>query len=73
VVLEHDRPVGSGGVDRLTIEDHSAGGDRNQARDHVQQGGLAAAGVADDRDELALVDLQVDALQHFGVAARRRR
>ena len=35
-----------------------------QAGDHAQQRGLAAAGRADEDDELAVVDLQVDAVDH---------
>ncbi|MNT68547.1 hypothetical protein D3C72_2067900 [compost metagenome] len=63
MVLEHHRPLGAGRVDLLAVEDHPAGAGLVEAGDDVEHGRLAAAGVADQRDELALVDLQVDVLQ----------
>ena len=36
--------------------------------DHAQQGGFAAAGRADQDDELAIIDLDADAVQDFGGA-----
>ena len=39
-----------------------------QAGDDPQQGGLAAAGGAQQHDELAVGDVEVDALQHVGLA-----
>src|SRR5262249_5295457 len=52
-------------------------GDRARARlddvaDDPEQGRLAAAGRADQRDELALTDLQVDVLQRDDAAAAER-
>jgi hypothetical protein len=41
-----------------------------EAGDHPEQGGLAAAGRADEHDELAVLDLQLDVLQDL---ARGRR
>ena len=40
----------------------SPDGDGLEARDHAQQRGLAAAGRADQHAELAVADLEVDAL-----------
>ena len=37
-------------------------GDALEAGDHAQEGGLAAAGRADQGQELAVADLEVDAL-----------
>jgi len=39
-----------------------------QPRHHAQQRGLAAARWADEDQELAVVDLQIDALDHVHVA-----
>ena len=66
VVLEHHGAVGSGAVDLLVLEQHGAGRDLGQPGDQVEQRRLAAAGMADDRDEFALVDGQLDVLEHFG-------
>ncbi|MDT4879435.1 hypothetical protein FQZ97_1151110 [compost metagenome] len=63
MVLEHHGALGAGFVDLTAVEDDPAGGGLVQAGDDVQNGGFAAAGVADQGDELALVDAQVDVLQ----------
>src|SRR5690606_20774307 len=39
-----------------------------EPRDHAQQGRLAAAGGADEHDELAALDAQVQRANDFGVA-----
>ena len=65
VVLEHHGDVA---LFRRHVVDHAladadfAGGDVFQARDHAQQGGLAAAGRADQHHELAVVDGNIDAM-----------
>ncbi len=56
VVLEDDGAFRAGCIDLVVFEQDGAGGDPRQAGDQVEQGRLAAAGMADDRDELALVD-----------------
>jgi len=38
---------------------------RQQSVDTAQQRGLAAAGRADDGDDLALADFEVDVAEHF--------
>ena len=43
-----------------------------QPGDHPQQRRFAAAGRADQDDELAIVDLDADAVQHLGRAERLR-
>ena len=42
----------------------SPAGDLLEAGDHAQQRGLAAAGGADQHDELAVRDVEIDAVQH---------
>ena len=53
---------------RLLAEADAAGIDCLEARDQAQQRALAAAAAADDRDELAGGNMQVDAAQHLVVA-----
>ena len=65
VVLEHHAAVGPGAVDVLAGEQHRARGRLEQARDQVEQRALAAARVADQRDELALADGEVDARENL--------
>ena len=70
--LEHepDLPVADGGklprrgvLDHHAVELDRAFGGRIQAAQDVHQRGLAAAGRADDRDELALLDVQGHVVQ----------
>ena len=56
---EHERPSKS----------ISPGGRRVQRAEHVQEGALARAGRADQRDELALLDVERDAAQHVDALA----
>ena len=53
---------------RLAVEADRARVDRLQPVDRPAQRRLAGAGRADDHDDLAAVDLQVDVLQHVQVA-----
>src|SRR5215216_1010650 len=68
VVLEHHRDVAVG---RLNLVDDApadidlAAGDGLEACDHAQQRGLAAAGRADQHAELAVADVEIDALDGF--------
>ena len=65
VVLEHHGDVAVGRldlVDDAAADIDLAAGDGLEARDHAQQRGLAAAGGADQHAELAVADLEVDAL-----------
>ncbi len=62
--LEHQAAVGAGIGHFAAIEHDHAFGDVGQPGHHRQHGGLAAARVADDRNELALADLQVKAIDH---------
>ena len=62
VVLEHHADVALGGVqvvDAVVVEVEVAALDAVKAGDHPQQGGLAAAGGAQQGEELALLDVHV--------------
>ncbi len=66
VVLEHHGAVRPRRIDLAVFQEHAAIGGAGETGDDVEQRRLAAAGVADDRDVFALVDRQVDLLQHLG-------
>src|SRR5439155_16829505 len=69
-LLEHHRPVRARARDRLAVQLEGAAGDRLQAVDGVQERRLAAAGGADDRDELARTNVQGDAVDCLKRARR---
>src|SRR6516165_11339544 len=62
-ILEHDRPVATGLRRRLPVHQDAAGGGREQAVDDGQESSLAAAGRADNGDELSLCDLEAHAVE----------
>ncbi len=70
VVLEHHSAVRSRRLHGGLVEDYRTQADRQQAGDHIQQRGLAAPGVTDDRDELALVDWSVMRASSFRACIR---
>ena len=74
MVLEHHGTVGTGIVDLAVLEQNAAAAGLRQARHNIQERGLAAAGVADDGDVLALLDVDRDVLQDLGLhrTARER-
>jgi len=47
----------------LTVEEHLAGGGQDEAGQQAEQGALAAAGGADEGDELARGDRERDAVE----------
>ena len=65
--LEYDTALRAGPNDRLTVEQDLAAGIGNEAGDHVEDRGLAAAGRADDGNELALLDVQRDVMDRRNV------
>src|SRR4051794_13016833 len=68
VVLEHHPDAAVGRldlVDDAAADIDLAAGYRLEPRDHAQQGGLAAAGGADQHAELAVADVEIDALDGF--------
>ncbi len=65
--LEHHADVALVGLqprDVLAADDDGAGGRLLEAGDHAQHGGLAAAGRAEEGDELAGADIEVEILHH---------
>ena len=71
VVLEHHGAVAVLGfeiVDDALADDEFARGDLLEARHHAQQGRLAAARRAHDHDELAVPDVERDAVHDCHVA-----
>src|SRR6188768_1951254 len=69
MVLEHHGPLRSGARDLpIGAQETSLRGPR-QASDQVEQGRLAAARVADERDELALGHVELDVPQRQEAAA----
>ena len=75
VALEYHAAVEAGPPDFAAVHEGLAGTGFVEPGQHVEDGGLAAAGVADDADELALVDVEVDVLEHrfVGNAIGRRK
>ena len=65
MVLEHHAAVRARPAHFLAVENHPAEAGLQQPGDDVQHRRLATAGVADDGDELALGDVQVDVLEHL--------
>ena len=71
VVLKHHGDVAVARrlvVDALAVDQHIAAADALQARDHAQQGGLAAARGPHKHHKLAVLDLQIDAMDDGGFA-----
>ena len=64
LTLEHHAAVQAGPGHLALVHEDMAGAGRFQPRQHVQDGGLAAAAVADDADALAGRDAEVDAVEH---------
>jgi hypothetical protein len=55
-------------VDRAAVDPDFAGGDRLQSGNGVEQRGLAAAGRADQHQEAALLQIEVDPLEDLDLA-----
>jgi hypothetical protein len=69
VVLEHHRDVALLGrqvVDDAVLDPDLAAGDALEPRHHPQKRRLSAARRADQHDELAIGDVDRDAMQHVG-------
>src|SRR5947208_2154281 len=71
VVLEHHRDVAIGGLD--LVDDSAAdvdlaAGDGLQPRDHAEQRRLATAAWSDQHAELAIADIDIDALDGLEAA-----
>src|SRR5437588_748193 len=63
VALEHHATLERRPRDLAAVHDHHAVGGAVEAGQDVEDRGLAAAGMADDADELALLDRKVHALE----------
>ena len=63
MVLEDDAALGTRTRDLAAGAEQDAGGRLEQPGDQIEQRRLAAAGVADQRDELALRDREIDVAQ----------
>ena len=57
---------------RFAIQQDLAAGIGNKAGDHVEDGGLAAAGRTDHRNELALLDIERDVMNSRHMRTRVR-
>jgi hypothetical protein len=68
VVLEHHRPIRPGTGHHLVIGHDAAAVGLGEAGDDVDQRRLAAPRVPDERDELALLDGEVDAAKDLLIA-----
>src|SRR5262249_34841759 len=64
VLLEDEDAARIRPVDGLPLDRDLAPGVRDEARDDIQQRGLAAARPPDHADELAFLDVEVDALEN---------
>ena len=62
--LEHDAAIRARRDDFAAIERDAAIGDVGEPGDHRQHGGLAAARVPDQRNELALADVERELVDH---------
>src|SRR5262249_16253606 len=71
-LLEHRSAVRSRPGHRLAAHPHRAAAWWHEAADDVEQGRLAATGRTEDRDELALRDVERDIAQREMARAARR-
>ena len=62
--LEHHGAFGIGSLDRAAVQHDDVLGDARQPGGHRQDGGLAATGMADQGNEFALFQRQVDLVHH---------
>src|SRR4029450_6695041 len=69
MALEDHGAVEAGAVDLPVGDDDGAVARLGEAGQHLEDGGLAAAGMADQADELAAVDAEPDVLEHAGLVA----
>ena len=69
MVLKHHHLVGAGPLDGFTVEQHHPFAWQIETGDHVEQGRLTAAGMANQGDEFSLANLQINALEGEVMAA----
>src|SRR5688572_27425334 len=61
--LEHHAAIRTRAIDRLSVEEYAPGAGGLQPGDNAKQGRLAAAGRAEQAQEVVVFDAQIDALQ----------
>src|SRR5258708_1013900 len=57
ILLKHHAAIGAGTIDRFAIDGDAALGRLEEACDCIEQGGFAAAGRSDDRNEFSGIDV----------------
>ncbi len=67
MILEDHRTIGAGLVDLAVLQNDATPAHRREASDDVEQRGLAAARMADDRNVFALLDAERDVLENLGL------
>jgi hypothetical protein len=63
MILEHHPAIGTGGRDLAAVAQNFAAGSGLEAADDVEEGALAAAGRADNGEEFAVFDVEVEVLK----------
>jgi len=58
--LKHHAAIRAGAFDGDAVEFDRTGGRRFQAGEHANEGRFAAAGLAENADELAAMDFEID-------------
>ena len=73
IFLEHDAAVDPGTGDRPAVDQQRPGAGPQEAAEQIQQRAFAAAGRADDADELALADIEIYLIErsHAGTILHR--
>src|SRR6185503_19970988 len=71
-VLKHDAAIGAGLGHRPAVDPDGTALDRQEAADQIEQGGFAAARRAEQRQELALADLDRHVVERQHRRAARR-
>ena len=69
IVLKHHHPIRAGAANRLSAQQHLSARRLQEARNHIEQGRFAAAGMADHTNKLRFLDLQIDLAKGFKRAA----
>src|SRR5258708_25577460 len=69
--MKHQTPIRAGMIYRFTIDGDAALGRLEEARDRIEQGGFAAAGRSDDRNEFSGIDMDRSIANRFDRALER--
>src|SRR6185503_20410134 len=71
-VLKDDAAIRPRAGDILSVNQNRPGFDRQKSADEIEQGGFAAAGWPEERDELAIGDLKRNLVERQDIAPTRR-